>query len=223
MGAAPVTHVSARKLRKIKVGKHNKTMALIDATLDYIIASQRKPSHQEKLKMSSKASVGTFKVRVENLRQDYLDVKELTEMFSDFGKILSFKVITNNNASDRANDTNVSIRYRSECEAEAAAECWDKVQVGCSTLKVNVVKNKKPYVSSDATLDTTLNESFGHSESSFSQRISHTNTQSPKAGKFHRSSQRKWNKGPSRVTKESLDQELEDYMSQKKQKATAKN
>ena len=63
--------------------------------------------------MSSKASVGTFKVRVENLRQDDLDVKELTEMFSDFGKILSFKVITNNNASDRANDTNVSIRYRS--------------------------------------------------------------------------------------------------------------
>ena len=31
-------------------------------------------------------------------------------------------------------------------EAEAAAECWDKVQVGRSTLKVNVVKNKKPNV-----------------------------------------------------------------------------
>jgi len=199
-------------------------MALIDATLDDIIASQRNPCHQEKLKMSSKTSVSTFKVRVENLRQEDLDVKELTEMFSDFGKILSFKVISNNNASNKANDTNVSIRYRSESEAEAAAECWDKVQVGQSTLKVNVVKNKKPNVSSDVTLDTTLNESFGHSESSFSQPISHVRTQSPQAGKFHRPSQRKWNKGKSRVTKESLDQELEDYMSQKKQeKAKAKN
>ena len=63
--------------------------------------------------MSSKTSVSTFKVCVENLRQEDLDVKELTEMFSDFGKILSFKVISNNNASDKANDTNVSIRYRS--------------------------------------------------------------------------------------------------------------
>ena len=68
---------------------------------------------EEKLKMSSKTSVSTFKVSVENLRQEDLDVKELTEMFSDFGKILSFKVISNNNASDKANDTNVSIRYRS--------------------------------------------------------------------------------------------------------------
>ena len=63
--------------------------------------------------MSSKTSVSAFKVHVENLRQEDLDVKELTEMFSDFGKILSFKVISNNNASDKANDTNVSIRYRS--------------------------------------------------------------------------------------------------------------
>ena len=80
-------------------------MALIDATLDDIVKARRHDVLLEKQKMSSSAS--SYKVAVGNLNRQDLNVSELNEMFSDFGKILSLKVV----AKDGKDNSNVSIRY----------------------------------------------------------------------------------------------------------------
>ena len=84
-------------------------MALVNASLDDIVeARQHDLSYVEKLKMSQKSNSSSYKVSVSNLKPKDLNVDELTQMFADFGKVLSLKVVT----KEGKDEPNISIRYK---------------------------------------------------------------------------------------------------------------
>ena len=87
--------------------------------------------------------------------------------------------------------------FRSEAEAEAAADCWNKVCIGSSVLDVKVVP---PSSNSD------LDNSFTCSETTSSvARFK----QGPPRNNWKRT-------GKKPVTREQLDNELDQYMKQRK-------
>merc|ERR1712029_870842 len=92
-------------------------MALVNASLDDIVeARHRDLSHAEKLKMSSSQKPpSSYKVSVSNLKHQDLGVKELTQMFADFGKVLSLKVVT----KEGKDEPDVSIRFESKGETKS--------------------------------------------------------------------------------------------------------
>lgn len=182
-------------------------MALVNASLDDIVeARHRDLSHVEKLKMSSSQKPpSSYKVSVSNLKPQDLDVKELTQMFADFGKVLSLKVVT----KEGKDEPDVSIRFKSKEEAKAAAECWNQVCVGNSVLNVSVVS--RGGIKGDH--ENLSDQSFTCSETSAAPH--------PKAlagstlfGTGRNKKKRKH--GRAQVSKQQLDDELEQYMTQRK-------
>jgi len=143
-------------------------MAMINTTLDEIIHSRDLIG--ERLSMQSGASGsggGGHRITVSNLHPRDLKMDELEDMFSDFGKILSLKVVKKRTGDDGGlpvdtkEEAVVRIKYGSELEAEAAAECWNQVYMGGSLMKVAKSKPRPPpsTTAAEAT-SASLNSSF---------------------------------------------------------------
>merc|ERR1712029_257517 len=186
-------------------------MALVNASLDDIVeARHRDLSHAEKLKMSSSQKPpSSYKVSVSNLKHQDLDVKELTQMFADFGKVLSLKVVT----KEGKDEPDVSIRFKSKEEAKAAAECWNQVCVGDSVLNVSVVSSGGGGGGIKGDHENLSDQSFTCSETSAAP---HHKALAGSALFGTGRNKKKWKRGRAQVSKQQLDDELEQYMNQRK-------
>jgi len=219
-------------------------MAMINTSLDQII--QCKDITDERLSMQAKSAAAGrsgHRITVSNLNPDDLKVKELEDMFSDFGKILSLKVIKKESERSKkqvdgddgeqtetaaaASTAVVKIRYNKDAEVDAAVDCWNGVYVGKSLMKVERAPSKSRRQMAEGDVAggaaqedekeedgrSSLNSSFSELSSIGQQQFGRheSKVRRPRQGNY---SKKRW--GGSKVTKEDLDKELDDYMNARK-------
>ena len=110
-------------------------MAMINAGLGTIIKSKGVAKTQKDTGKSPQSLMheNQSKIIVSNLDPKDVNVQELTDMFNDFGRVLSLKV-----AKDESNAKKsiVKIKYDEDADAGQAVECWNNVYLGKSVMKV---------------------------------------------------------------------------------------